>query len=44
MDKGLGSGGHIREFLPHAVAVVDHQADRDRHVFVSEQAGQLETY
>ena len=41
LDEGPGSGGHVAQFLPHAPAVVDHQSDCDRGVFVPEETDGL---
>src|SRR5512140_2122245 len=32
-----GAGNHIRDLRPHAPAVIDNQAYRDRNIFVAEQ-------
>ena len=39
--EGPGGGNHLREFRPHASAVVDNQSHGDRNIFVPEQPDAL---
>ena len=41
VHESPGGGNHFRNLFPHAAAVIDDQAHRDRNVFVAEQADGL---